>query len=90
MAKKRKGATAKVVKATRVTIPMPADTLSRLGAYAHWRGERVGAVVTRAVEAMMSADRFVIYCGSPPSPAPAEGPAIGQDEPGEGETLRAG
>jgi hypothetical protein len=96
MARKRKVKAGKPAAAPkRLSCPLPAKTYARLGAFAHWRGLSIGAVVTRAVEGVMSAEGFVVYTGDDGDdegtpPALSSATAIGQDEPGEGETLRAG
>jgi hypothetical protein len=74
-------------------LSIDADTLGRLTAYAGFRRESVSAVVTRAVDALMRSDGFVVYTreggqgvSAPPALPSAEGgrqdgPGTAQDRP---------
>jgi hypothetical protein len=72
-----------VVPPQRLSCVIPGALYRRAGAYARWRGMRLGAVVTEALEARLSGEGFTVYTESeggtevdqpceqpPPSPAP--------------------
>jgi hypothetical protein len=91
-----KGASSAEARPTkRLGCPIDAGVWARASAYASWRGVSLGSFVSQCLEAELSRLRFTVYCGAggrgaPPSPAPAEGPAIAQEEPREVPVSRAG
>jgi len=62
------------------TICLDPESDRRIGAYAGWRNETLGAIVARAVEAEIRSSGFVVYSRTQPGATAEEGPRIVQDE----------
>jgi hypothetical protein len=98
--RKKKGSNgSEAPKLRRLGCPIDAGVHGRISAYAAWRGESLGQVVNRCLEAELSRVKFTVYCGTPdrppagqapPSPAPTGGPSEGPEGPSEAPRLRVG